>query len=451
MRKGRIPIRRFSAGSIVLAVVLSVFFAAISLQGVRDLHEFEEAMEQYLRCEKDAENLQNGSDVLTEQARLYVVTGRREYLDGYFQEANVSRSRENAVEDLGRFFADTQVFSELEKAMSESRALMNTEYYAMYLAAVGLGQEDTLPAEVSGVSLTAEDLALEDREKVSRAQALLFDEDYQSSKGRIRANVEKCMADLVALTQQRQSAATGAFKRLYIQQEVSIGLLVVLVIAICIAVRRLVVDPLLRYDSSIRQDEPVPVEGAAELQTLALTYNRILQENRETQRIVRHEAEHDALTDLLNRGSFNKILAIYQQGQVPFALILADVDRFKSVNDTYGHETGDAILKEFSAQLRAAFRSTDFIFRIGGDEFAVLMPDTTEQIRTSIGERLSALRRGLTLVKEHLPRVTASAGIAFSGQTGPEGVFKAADMALYYVKNHGRDGYRFSGESGLGD
>ena len=122
------------------------------------------------------------------------------------------------------------------------------------------------------------------------------------------------MADLVALTQQRQSAATGAFKRLYIQQEVSIGLLVVLVIAICIAVRRLVVDPLLRYDSSIRQDEPVPVEGAAELQTLALTYNRILQENRETQRIVRHEAEHDALTDLLNRGSFNKILAIYQQG-----------------------------------------------------------------------------------------------------------------------------------------
>lgn len=136
---------------------------------------------------------------------------------------------------------------------------------------------------------------------------------------------------------------------------------------------------------------------------------------------------------------------------MPFALILADVDRFKSVNDTYGHETGDAILKEFSAQLRAAFRSTDFIFRIGGDEFAVLMPDATEQIRTSIGERLSALRRGLTLVKEHLPRVTASAGIAFSRQTGPEGVFKAADMALYYVKNHGRDGYRFSGESGLGD
>lgn len=79
---------------------------------------------------------------------------------------------------------------------------------------------------------------------------------------------------------------------------------------------------------------------------------------------------------------------------MPFALILADVDRFKSVNDTYGHETGDAILKEFSAQLRAAFRSTDFIFRIGGDEFAVLMPDATEQIRTSIGESLSALRRG---------------------------------------------------------
>ena len=78
-----------------------------------------------------------------------------------------------------------------------------------------------------------------------------------------------------------------------------------------IIVRKLIVNPLVSYNESIEQDETVPVIGAAELQSLAETYNRVFEENRETQKLIRHEAEHDALTDLLNKGSFDKILSLY--------------------------------------------------------------------------------------------------------------------------------------------
>lgn len=76
---------------------------------------------------------------------------------------------------------------------------------------------------------------------------------------------------------------------------------------------------------SIEKDQVFPVIGVVELQTLAENYNKVYEDNQETQRLIRHEAEHDALTGLLNRGSFNKVLPIYLNGEVPFSLILLDL------------------------------------------------------------------------------------------------------------------------------
>ena len=85
----------------------------------------------------------------------------------------------------------------------------------------------------------------------------------------------------------------------------------------------------------------------------------------------------DSLTDLLNRGSFDRVLDIYVGGERPFAMILVDVDTFKSVNDTYGHSTGDEILKKVADRLKRAFRTIDYVCRIGGDEFAIIMVEMT--------------------------------------------------------------------------
>lgn len=150
------------------------------------------------------------------------------------------------------------------------------------------------------------------------------------------------------------------------------------------------------------------------------------------------------MTELLNRGSYEKVLAIYEKGEVPFALILVDVDIFKSVNDTYGHAVGDEILKKVSRLLKDAFRSIDYVCRIGGDEFAVVMVDVTSNLQYTVEDKITSINKELAKVEENLPAISLSVGVAFSDRENPgENIFKDADRALYYIKEHGKSGCGF--------
>lgn len=446
---GKIHIKRFSTGSIWTAVILVILFVLLSIYGTRNFQMLEDSTDQYLTCERAALKLQKGSDILTEQVRLYVMTGQMKYLDGYFEEANVTKHREAAITDLKESFDSAPILLNLEAALKDSRELMEQEYYAMRLAAAGFGaSQKSLPEEVKAVTLTEEDQALSSEEKLTKARSLVSDDAYQTSKEKISGKVERCMKELAETTKNQQSKASSKFKSLCILLEIGVFLLVVFLIGSSVAVRALIVNPLGSYNRSIEQDKTVPVIGAAELQTLAVTYNRIFEENLETQRLIRHEAEHDALTDLLNRSSFDKALALYSQGSMNFALILVDVDRFKSVNDTYGHAVGDEILRRVAKRLKESFRSTDYVFRIGGDEFAVLMMDVSEAFRHTVEEKLASLKKGLVCPEEGLPEITLSIGVAFSDRKDPgESIFKDGDQALYYVKKHGKDGTCFYEEN----
>ena len=446
---GKIHIKRFSTGSIWTAVILVILFVLLSIYGTRNFQMLEDSTDQYLTCERAALKLQRGSDILTEQVRLYVMTGQKKYLDGYFEEANVTKHREAAITDLKESFDSAPILLNLEAALKDSRELMEQEYYAMRLAAAGFGvSQESLPEEVKAVTLTEEDQALSSEEKLTKAQSLVSDDAYQTSKEKISGKAESCMKELAETTKNQQSKAASEFKNLCILLEIGVFLLVVFLIGSSVAVRTLIVNPLGSYNRSIEQDKTVPVIGAAELQTLAVTYNRIFEENLETQKLIRHEAEHDALTDLLNRSSFDKALALYSQGSMNFALILVDVDRFKSVNDTYGHAVGDEILRRVAKRLKESFRSTDYVFRIGGDEFAVLMMDVSEAFRHTVEEKLASLKKGLVCPEEGLPEITLSIGVAFSDRKDPgESIFKDGDQALYYVKKHGKDGTCFYEEN----
>ncbi len=446
---GKIHIKRFSTGSIWTAVILVILFVLLSIYGTRNFQMLEDSTDQYLTCERAALKLQRGSDILTEQVRLYVMTGQKKYLDGYFEEANVTKHRETAITDLKESFDSAPILLNLEAALKDSRELMEQEYYAMRLAAAGFGaSQKSLPEEVKAVTLTEEDQALSSEEKLTKARSLVSDDAYQTSKEKIIGKVERCMKELAETTKNQQSKAASEFKNLCILLEIGVLLLVAFLIGSSVAVRALIVNPLGSYNRSIEQDKTVPVIGAAELQTLAVTYNRIFEENLETQKLIRHEAEHDALTDLLNRSSFDKALALYSQGSMNFALILVDVDRFKSVNDTYGHAVGDEILRRVAKRLKESFRSTDYVFRIGGDEFAVLMMDVSEAFRHTVEEKLASLKKGLVCPEEGLPEITLSIGVAFSDRKDPgESIFKDGDQALYYVKKHGKDGTCFYEEN----
>ncbi|MDR3474610.1 MAG: PleD family two-component system response regulator [Devosia sp.] len=155
----------------------------------------------------------------------------------------------------------------------------------------------------------------------------------------------------------------------------------------------------------------------------------------------------DELTGLYNRRYFERHVAIMlakaRQQDRDMAVMLIDMDFFKAVNDTHGHDVGDAVLREFALRLRRNIRGVDLACRYGGEEFVVLMPDTeyrqaegvAERVRMAVAERSFDIgnSRGLT--------ITVSVGVALNeaGSDTPESILKRADIALYRAKREGRN------------
>ncbi|MBK4735943.1 diguanylate cyclase domain-containing protein [Noviherbaspirillum pedocola] len=161
---------------------------------------------------------------------------------------------------------------------------------------------------------------------------------------------------------------------------------------------------------------------------------------------LRHLAYHDTLTDLPNRRLFHdrldQAMARSQRRHTMMALCYLDIDHFKSINDTLGHDNGDVLLKEFANRLSAAVRATDTVARLGGDEFTVIMEDLAlaadaEHVAVKI---LDAVGRPVTLGQACL-KVTTSIGIAlYNGEdVSRNTVIKVSDEALYCSKQRGRD------------
>jgi two-component system, cell cycle response regulator len=155
----------------------------------------------------------------------------------------------------------------------------------------------------------------------------------------------------------------------------------------------------------------------------------------------------DELTGLYNRRYFDRHLALMlekaREQARDMAVMLIDMDFFKSVNDTHGHDVGDAVLREFADRLRRNIRGVDLACRFGGEEFVVLMPDTdfrqaqgvAERVRMSVSERSFPAADGRPLA------VTISIGVALNEHVAdsPELILKRADIALYRAKREGRN------------
>lgn len=261
---------------------------------------------------------------------------------------------------------------------------------------------------------------------------------------KITSEVTECMDSLLQQTRNQQSRAVDIFSDMYVKLEdrhPSSGRSDVRYVHHGAQTGRCA-DPEMQREHP--KGETFPVVGAEELQVLAETYNKVYEENQEAQMLIRHKAEHDPLTDLLNRGSFEKLLRIYEEGDSPFALIMVDVDYFKTVNDTCGHAAGDDTLKKIASLLTTTFRSSDYVCRIGGDEFAVIMVEMTSDLRYTIQEKIDAANEALQQADDGLPKVSLCVGVAFSDRENPTGtIFEDADRALYQRKAHGKAGCDF--------
>ena len=438
----KVKIRTLSNWSVVITVILALLCIAISAFGVQKYEELRAASQDYIACEAAARELQAGSDTLTKQVRLAAAPGEQQYIDAYFEEADVKRSREKALDDLAALHDDPAAIEPLKEALSKSMELMQTEYYSMRLVEEAVHKDShEWPEKVGSVTLRPEDAALSDAEKMDKAQQLLISTEYEDAKDEISGDVGAALTVLTNEIVARQQRAADVFAKIFRTIVVCVVIFAGMMLLECLSIRHGIVHPLLEYNENIRHGLISPICGVQELQTLAETYNSIYTENEEREMLMRHQAEHDPLTELLNRRSFDRILNLYEKSGDSFALILADVDTFKSVNDTWGHNVGDLILKKVASLLQSAFRSVDYVCRIGGDEFAIIMMEMTRDLYYTITDKIDELNRQLSVGEEGLPAVSLSVGVAFSHPDSLEGaLFKEADNALYYTKEHGRRG-----------
>jgi diguanylate cyclase (GGDEF)-like protein len=173
---------------------------------------------------------------------------------------------------------------------------------------------------------------------------------------------------------------------------------------------------------------------------------RKLLEQRKLIENLKRRAAHDGLTELLNYQSFQELLEkeLYRAKRYgsDLCVILADIDHFKVVNDTYGHPAGDAVLKGVAACMEGALRQSDVITRYGGEEFGIIMPETAIKDAFVVTERLRRTVEALKIEYEgETISVTLSFGIASmdSEDVGKENLVRSADAALYEAKRNGRN------------
>ncbi len=181
--------------------------------------------------------------------------------------------------------------------------------------------------------------------------------------------------------------------------------------------------------------------GAAYVAIVALAMAG-LQNLRRSQAQLARLVIQDPLTNVLNARAFadrlGQELDRNRRYPRPLALMYMDLDNFKVINDTHGHQTGDAVLRLFSDAMRSSVRQADVVGRLGGDEFAVLMPETDAQLADAAAKRLVA---GLRNVFKGTPNVTASIGVVSCTATdaSTDDLLRRADQAMYDAKKLGKD------------
>ncbi len=399
------------------------------------------ATEENTELEKAAHELMDASDYLTEQVQRFTINGDRRFMDQYFTEAFESNRREQALSKMD-VDEDTQAaLKQLEEAMANSVSLMDQEYYAMRLVVDAKGITG-YPEILDTVILSGEDAALSAEDKIRRATELVLNDDYYEQKDLIRQDMRESLEEVDKLMKKAKDTELSTLGR---ELEVVRIVILIQVISIVILVRLtsiLGIDPVLKAVDRIKEDNPIPEMGANEFRYLAQAYNKMYARYRTSLEHLNYKASHDELTGAYNRAGYDLLLSAIDHRST--IMMLIDVDNFKSINDTYGHETGDKVLIKIVQVLNSIFRDDDCICRIGGDEFVVFMVHSSNISRRLIESKINQINIELENTDDGLPPVSISVGILNGKDVNDaETMFEKTDAAMYESKKQGKHTYTF--------
>ena len=314
-------------------------------------------------------------------------------------------------------------------------------YYAMVLVLDATGDTD-IPEVLQQVTLSEEDALLTPEQKLDLAVSMVHDAEYYFQKGEIRRNLNECLAALKGSTYNSQESLADAARRAFVIVIILIVIQSLNIIAVLWLYNNLGISPLIKAAEHIGENESVPVAGAREFRYMAGAYNAMYETYRNSIANLNYKASHDKLTGVYNRAGYDFIKN--NVDMTTTALMMVDGDKFKEINDNYGHDVGDLVLKKIADTLRKYFRSDDYVCRVGGDEFVVLMVHIPESPKVLIETKIDMINNDLQRTDDGVPAISLSIGIAYDpeGQE-PDEMFRRADAALYHVKQNGRSGCCF--------
>lgn len=441
IKKDGISLRMLYFWLILIAVIISILMIFSTYHLSSFFLRLSKATDEHLELEKAAYELMDASDYLTEKVQCFTINGELQYMEDYFTEAFETNRREDAISKMSGNSRYQKAEEALKGALDTSRDLMAQEYYAMRLV-VESRDYKTYPEQLRGVSLSDEDLLLSPDEKLRHATELVHNKDYYGYKDAIRLKIKKCLEELDNLTRIAEEKSTRSLHRELFVVRVIIVVQTIGIILMVWLSSSLGINPVLKAVERIKDDSPIPEVGANEFRYLARTYNKMYMVYKNSVEHLNYKASHDELTGVYNRAGYDLLLTSIDLNTT--YMLIIDLDDFKQINDTYGHEMGDRILIKAANALKNKFRSDDYVCRIGGDEFVVLMVHSNESQQKLIAEKIDQINNELKDTSDGLPIISISVGIAHGTQaTDTVSLFERTDECLYRAKRNGKHGYMF--------
>lgn len=459
-RKSRgIGLKWLSVLLAILTVLVSVLLLLASYRISTSSKHVQEASDAYIRSQIAANQLKQGSDNLTTHVRSFVVTGKSKYLEYYIKEKTELKAFDNAYEELNSILEDNnlkaslKMINDYEDKLKESEAkaiLMAMEYYDI--------TDQKYYDALSGYNLTSYEASLSLDDKHDKSISLAFGGDselvhygdYDMYKKIVEDNVDSFIKQLASATQNDQAESMKSLDNsVFALRRMTIYSMLFLML-MAFTILNFVVRPLLKNIEHINTHDYLEEEGVYEIKYLATSYNQMMSRVNDNQKKLSYEASHDALTGLFNRQAYLDNIRSFEDAKICFLHL--DVDNFKHINDTYGHDVGDRYLKKVAAVLEKSFRKGDQIYRLGGDEFAVIMDEIDKENAQIVIDKVEMIEEALIDGSDGVPVSAVSVGATFyTGAGDVDRVYKEADLALYAAKNSGKGKLVFYDESMAND
>ena len=437
-----ISLRTVNISLIIGAVLVSALMFVSTFRLSSSFRRVTETSEQQIELRKAARELMDASDYLTEKVQRFTVTADMRFVQEYFDEAFIAHHREEAISRMSTGTASEEALKVLKDAMKESLALMNTEYYAMKLVIEAKGYTE-YPELLQSIELSDSDKALSPQEKMRLATEMVLNDEYYNHKYLIRENMTISLDELEKMAYDKDEDAMAALSNELKLVRVVIILQTFGIVILVWLTTKLGIHPVLNAVDRIKEDSPIPEGGAVEFRYLAKAYNKMYEVYRKSLESLSFRASHDELSGLYNRAGYDLLLSSIDLEST--YMLLFDVDNFKTINDNYGHGAGDEAIRNVARVLKENFRSDDYVCRIGGDEFVVLMVHAPKSAKNLISTKIKHINDELGNSRDNLPSYSVSVGIAHgSDSTDAINLFAKCDTALYESKARGKHTYTFA-------